>query len=104
MPYDPLDGDVPTSRADEVNESSEIVVPLLEHWQRRVSTGHHPAGVPGEFMGWTGCFGGWQTPTWRSGRLIGREHTCHAPLEEGTLWPRPTYTANEQAFPNARHR
>jgi len=65
--HDVLQGDATLfSRADEVEESWDIVAPLLEHWRQRVSIDRYPAGtwkVPGMDELLTGCVGGWHKPS-----------------------------------------
>ena len=54
------------SRADEVEESWEIVEPILEKWKDRFSIGRYRAGtwdVPEMAHLLEGCVGGWHKPT-----------------------------------------
>jgi len=65
--HDVLLGDATLfSRADEVEESWEIVEPLLEAWRERVSIERYRAGtwdVPEMDELLEGCVGGWHKPT-----------------------------------------
>jgi glucose-6-phosphate 1-dehydrogenase len=65
--HDVLQGDATLfSRGDEVEESWDIVEPILDVWQERVSIGRYPAGswdVPDMAELLDGCVGGWHKPS-----------------------------------------
>jgi glucose-6-phosphate 1-dehydrogenase len=53
------------SRADEIEESWQIVEPILQHWKERSSITEYPAGscsVPGMDQLLEGCASGWHKP------------------------------------------
>jgi len=65
--HDVLQGDATLfSRGDEVEESWDIVEPILERWKDRVSIQRYTAGswdVPGMEDLLAGCVGGWHKPS-----------------------------------------